>query len=166
MANEVTIRKPTHNDVGALVRLYLQLSETLAELDPHAFRVPDEAEVNTFLIGGLRSPSFRWLVAVAEDVVGYVRFRVVEVEDIALGSNIRREKHGNQLELVVDGAHREKGIGGQLMAAAHDLAKAEGATYMELGYHVLNEASAALCAGFEYERKELVLTTELDSPER
>ena len=127
---DITIRDATNADVPALLRL-------LRQLDPPA-EAPDEPAARAALDAVSRHPGMRLVVAEADgEVVGSVVLAV-------LPNLTHHAMPWAQLEnLIVDEAHRGRGVGRALMQWCEDTARAQGC--YKLQFQSRNHRKASHC---------------------
>lgn len=141
----VRIRAAAPQDVDILSRLQRQADEVHARLMPDFFQLPPTEGDKAPPLG----PGFTVLVADAPaGVVGYVAVKVVETP-VNPAMTPRRRAYVDTI--VVDAAHRGRGIGTALMRAAADWARERQVAEMVLTVWSHNGAAEALYRRLDYE---------------
>lgn len=133
----MTVRKAILDDISAIAPLYRILFKEMAELQP-AFWRPAEMP-RTFILELIEGKHSDILVAEEEGVV--VGFAVVQDRDTLPFNPIIPNRYAYLMDMVVDPAHRGKGLGSALLAAVDNWAKERGCRWVEL--NVLEENTAA-----------------------
>lgn len=157
----VTLRPATPADLPALGRLGALLVRTHHDFDPQRFIAPiphTEEAYASFLGSQLRKPDVVILVAEHDGtVIGYT-FAGIEGHDyMAL-----RGPAGALYDIVVDPAHRGRGIGRMLLDATLAALAARGAPRVVLSTAERNESAQRLFARAGFRRTMVEMTRELD----
>jgi ribosomal protein S18 acetylase RimI-like enzyme len=150
----VEIRPARTGDGAAIARLWDELGATLVGLEASTFRRPSPEGLSEWmeadLAKDLADESVTILVAEAGGrVVGVVAAQLepaLEDADRQVAREFARPR-GTVHVLAVEEAHRRKGIGTRLLAAAEDALRERGAEVMFLDTHVRNEPGIGLFEG-------------------
>lgn len=136
------IRPATAADADGISRTFLESAEHHAPYDPERYSIPDfEAVAARYQIGRQHPAEVTSITLVAEldeEAVGFVDARIEQSPDPML----RPITYCHIAELAVRAGHRSRGIGRQLMAAAEDWGRQQGAGFAFLDYHVSNGRAA------------------------
>ena len=164
-SSDITIRLATTADVKALGRLGALLVETHYEFDRLRFIAPTSQTADrygAFLETQLNAPSV--LVFVAErngEVIGYTYAGVEGFDYMSL-----RGPAGALYDIVVDPAHRGRGVGRLLLDATLAELKARGAPRVVLSTAEQNESAQRLFARAGFRRTMIEMTRELNDEPR
>ena len=145
----VAIRPATDADGARLADLRRQADRAHAALMPDFFRSPSRERVAPQ--PEVRGPHSIVLVALdgAAGVVGYVAARIVDTPDGGAGLTPCRRAHVDIV--VVDEAHRRRGIGTALMRATADWARGRAAVEVVLTVWSDNRAAEAMYRGLDFQ---------------
>jgi ribosomal protein S18 acetylase RimI-like enzyme len=160
-ATDVIIRRATRADVPALGRLGALLVETHHDFDKKRFipATPQTSDGYGWFLGSqLEEPEV--VVLVAEqggEVTGYAYAGVEGRDYMSL-----RGPAGVLHDILVDPAHRGRGIGRKLLDAALEFLREHGAPRVVLSTAEHNEAAQRLFAGAGFRRTMIEMTRELD----
>jgi ribosomal protein S18 acetylase RimI-like enzyme len=161
-APTATIRRATSSDVPTIGRLGGLLVETHHDFDPKRFipATPETpARYGSFLGSQVAKRGVVILVAeVNGEVVGYTYAGVEGWDYMSL-----RGPAGVLYDIVVDPAHRGKGIGRMLLDATLDTLERDGARQVVLSTAQQNEPAQRLFAGAGFRRTMIEMTRELGS---
>src|SRR5262245_14487558 len=162
---DVIIRRASRADLPVLGRLGALLVKTHHDFDPKRF-IPATSQTSAgygwFLGTQLDEPQVAVLVAEERgDVVGYAYVGVEDRDYMSL-----RGPAGVLHDVVVDPAHRGRGIGRKLVDAALEFLRQHGAPQVVLSTAESNEAAQHLFAGAGFRRTMIEMTRELDDGAR
>ncbi|HET7229252.1 MAG TPA: GNAT family N-acetyltransferase [Longimicrobium sp.] len=156
-----TIRPATPADLTAIGRLGALLVRTHHDFDPQRFiaAAPETEHLYASFLGSqLRQPSIVILVAERDgEVLGYTYAGVEGNDYMAL-----RGPAGAMYDIVVDPAHRGRGVGRMLLDATLAALKARGAPRVVLSTAERNENAQRLFARAGFRRTMIEMTRELD----
>jgi ribosomal protein S18 acetylase RimI-like enzyme len=156
-----TIRPATSADIATIGRLAALLVRAHHDFDPKRFipATPRTAEgYGSFLGSQLDEPSTIVLVAHQDgDVIGYTYAGIEGFDYMAL-----RGPAGALYDIVVDPAHRGRGVGGLLLRATLDALRNRGAPRVVLETAEQNEPAQRLFEGAGFRRTMIEMTRELD----
>jgi len=154
------IRRAMTSDLPQLGRLGALLVEAHHELDPQRFLAATHrtaADYGSFLSTKLEAPDAAILVAEANaNVIGYAYAAVQGYDYLSL-----RGPAGVLHDLIVDPAHRGRGVGGLLLNATLAYLKAQGAPRVVLSTAEENQAAQRLFARMGFRRTMVEMTREL-----
>ena len=159
--SDPVIRRASEADVPALGRLGALMVRTHHDFDPLRFipaRPGTEEAYGGFLAGQLAEP--RTVVLVAErggEVIGYTFAGIEGFDYMAL-----RGPAGALYDIVVDPAHRGRGVGRMLLDATLDALRALGAPRVVLSTAQKNEAAQRLFARAGFRATMIEMTRETD----
>ena len=158
----VTIRPATSADVRTMGRLGAELVRTHHEFDAARFIAPTpqtEHGYGSYLGSQLKNPDIVILVAEETgDVRGYTFAGVEGYDYMEL-----RGPAGVLYDIVVDPAHRGRGIGKTLLDATIAALQGRGAPRVVLSTAERNESAQRLFARAGFRRTMIEMTRELDS---
>ena len=157
----VSIRRATQADLPRIGTLGALLVHTHHEFDPKRFLAPTPETPQGYSWWlGKQLAEERVVVLVAEldgRVVGYTYAGIEDTDYMAL-----RGPAGAFYDIVVDPAHRGRGIGRALVDATLAALKARGAPRVVLSTAEQNAAAQRLFAGAGFRRTMIEMTRELD----
>lgn len=156
----LTIRAATAEDVTTIGRLGALLVRTHNEFDPLRF-IPETPQTarryGSFLGSQMEEASIVILVAEEDgEVVGYTYAGVEDYDYMSL-----RGPAGVLYDIVVDPAHRDRGVGRALLDATVRELKARGAPRVVLSTAERNEAAQRLFERAGFRRTMIEMTREL-----
>ncbi|MEM8793136.1 MAG: GNAT family N-acetyltransferase [Pseudomonadota bacterium] len=140
------LRRAVQADLDGIIALNGQVQRLHADMLPDEFRAePDPAQVAQFLHEAVSGD--RGIVLVAETRAGLIGYLWAE-EQAAREGLFRRQQPRLMLHhLVVDRAHRRRGVGRRLLRAAFEEADARGLGAVVLETYSMNETAARFFAG-------------------
>lgn len=160
----VVIRPPKPEDAEGLACAARDLAEQYAAREPGRFQVPDAAAQVAALSAELERPvpeHALWLVAeVAGAAVGDAHAKLHEpAQDAAVQVLRDLGRRRAYLEyMAVQARYRRQGIGGHLLGAVEEWARAEGAEFVTLGTNLRSDLGAvAFNERHGYERQPVIL---------
>jgi ribosomal protein S18 acetylase RimI-like enzyme len=137
------IRPAVSEDADGIARTYLESAEHHACLDPERYAVPSLQTISD----RYRQKARVGVTLVAElsgEVVGFIEARLERSPD-----PMHREIiYCHVAEIAVSRRYQSQGIGGQLLRAAEDWGRRQGAEFASLEYHATNTRAGAF-----YERR-------------
>ena len=140
-------RRATSGDVDAIVRLWREMWDFNARLDPRMTATPVANPVmKSWVEGHLEGE--RSLVLVAQDgreLVGYALATILENPPV-----VPNQFFGYVSELSVTASHRRTGVGTLLLDGVHAWFRAKGLPYAEVTASVRNEISRNFWRGQGY----------------
>lgn len=157
----ITIRCCSRADLPVARKLVAELHEAVRRYDPSlpaAESIIDE--YFAYLLSRIRDTGGRFLLAADEDgsVVGYVcLLGLIPPDEPDEG----KERFAFISDLYVVPAYRQKGVGRQLMAEAEGLARALGASQIELNVLVGNRAASGFYRAMGYTERMVRLRKKL-----
>jgi ribosomal protein S18 acetylase RimI-like enzyme len=161
----VTIRPAMQADTTAIGKLGALLVRTHHDFDPRRFiaaTAGTEHGYGLFLGTQLDKPNVVVLVAEQNgQVIGYTYAGVEGNDYMSL-----RGPAGVLYDIVVDAAHRGRGVGGTLLDATLDALKARGAPRVVLSTAEQNAAAQRLFARAGFRRTMIEMTRELNEDAR
>ena len=126
------IRKPTSEDLPALIPLWIGESDFHHELDPEYYTPTasdEDKQFEKYFLDALATNDPYFLIAEMEEkVVGFVMYKKGKAD--YFDTNI--VDFGEVLELFVDPDFRKKGIGEKLVNEVEKFFKEEGLAYLKL----------------------------------
>lgn len=141
----ITIRQALPEDADSIARIFLESAEYHARLDPERYSAPAVDTISArYREGRQHLPHTGGagitLVAVFRgEIVGFVDARLEASPDA-----MHREIIYCQVaEIAVSSRRQKQGIGGQLLRAAEDWGRRQGASFALLEYHAANTRAQA-----------------------
>lgn len=138
----MTIRPATSKDADGITRVFLESAEHHARIDPERYLVPDaDAIAERYRARQQHAPDDVAITLVAElngGIVGFVDARLDRSPDPMHRDMI----YCHIVEIAVSVAHQSQGIGAQLLKAAEDWGREQGATLASLEYNAANTRAA------------------------
>jgi ribosomal protein S18 acetylase RimI-like enzyme len=138
----MTIRPARPEDAEGITRVYMQSAEHHAQLDPGRYFVPSADAIRTRYRDGLQHAGADAITIVAEldeRIAGFIDARLDRSPD----PMHRDLAYCHIIDIAVAESHRHQGIGTQLMRAAENWGREQGATLASLEYLVGNTRAAA-----------------------
>jgi GNAT superfamily N-acetyltransferase len=146
---EITIRRAYSKDADGITRIYLESADYHAGLDVERYSVPASEGIAARYREGRQHPlgavgdAITLLAEVGREIVGFVDVRLTRSPD----PMHRAMLYCHVVEIAVSSRHQGQGIGGQLLRAAEDWGRQQGAEFASLEYLAANKR-----AGLFYER--------------
>ena len=162
MSQAATIRPAASTDVPALGRLGVEMVRTHHDFDAERFIAPSprtEQGYGSFLGSQVGKEGTILLVADLDGAVVAYAYGTIEGFDYMS----LRGPAGILVDIVVDSAHRQQGIGRKLLDAALAAFAARGVSQVVLSTAERNAAGQALFAGAGFRRTMVEMTRELDA---
>jgi ribosomal protein S18 acetylase RimI-like enzyme len=133
----VTIRPGTPEDAVGITRVFLESAEHHARLDPECYFVPDAETISAIY----REGHAEGTTLVAEDngeIVGFVDVHLSRFPD----PMHQKRVYCHITEIAVRTQHQSHGIGRELLIAAEEWGRQQGASYGLLEFHPANTRAA------------------------
>lgn len=145
--DSMEIRAAVYEDIPALLKLYRDLFEEAAQLQPYNFQAAEPAQDS--LKKMIDAPDSTILVAVQD--ASPVGFAVLAEQKTPALDCLTPHRYAYLMDLVVSPELREIGIGSGLLDAAKDWARARGLDHIELNVLPENKGAVRLYErnGFE-----------------
>jgi ribosomal protein S18 acetylase RimI-like enzyme len=141
----ITIRPAVPDDANGITRVYLESADYHAGLDPERYWTPAADAISArYREGGQHPPDAdgNAITLVAElsgEIVGFVDARLTQSPD----PMHREMTYCYIVEIAVSARYQKQGIGRQLLRAAEDWGRAQGAQLASLEYLAINKRAAA-----------------------
>jgi ribosomal protein S18 acetylase RimI-like enzyme len=135
----IEIRPAVPKDADGIAPIFLESAEYHAQLDPERYLKPAVDTIAARYRAGRQHPTEgnagTTLVAVLSDeIVGFIDARLDRSPD-----PMHREMiYCDVAEIAVSSRHQNRGIGGQLLRAAEEWGRRQGAAFASLEYHAAN----------------------------
>lgn len=136
----ITIRPAISEDADGIARTFLESAEYHAHLDPERYSAPAIETISArYRDGRQHAPdaageSITLIAELSDQIVGFVDARLERSPD-----PMHREMiYCHVVEIAVSSRQRNQGIGGQLLRAAEDWGRRQGAEFASLEYHAAN----------------------------
>jgi ribosomal protein S18 acetylase RimI-like enzyme len=146
----ITIRPAVSEDADAITRTYLESAEHHARLDPERYFVPAVEAISARYREGRQHPpdagaeGITFVAELGGEIVGFIDARLDRSPD-----PMHREMiYCHVIEIAVSGRHQNRGIGGELLRAAEEWGRQQGAEFASLEYLAVNTR-----AGEFYQRR-------------
>lgn len=142
-AATIIVRPSSPADADGITRVYLESAVYHAGLDPERYWIPDaEAITARYREGGQHPPEADAVTLVAElqgEIVGFVDVRLTQSPD----PMHRDMTYCHVVEIAVSNRQQGQGIGAQLLQAAENWGREQGADFALLEYLASNASAAA-----------------------
>jgi ribosomal protein S18 acetylase RimI-like enzyme len=141
----MTIRPAVPDDADGIARTFLESAEHHTRLDPERYWVPSVQSISARYREGrqhLPDAGADAVTLVAElngEIVGFVDARLVRSPD----AMHREMTYCHVAEIAVSSRQQNQGIGAQLLRAAEDWGRGQGAEFASLEYHAANTRAGA-----------------------
>jgi len=141
----ITIRPAVADDADAITRVYLESAEHHARIDPERCWIPPADAISARYREGRQHPpdveqSITLVAEIDGEIVGFVDVRLERSPDPML----RDFLYCHIAEIAVSSRQQSRGIGGQLLQAAEDWGRRQGAEFASLDYLVANARAGLL----------------------
>ena len=157
MMNEVSklaaiIRRAVVEDADGIARTFLESAEHHASLDPELYFVPEAETIAARYKEGRQHPaeeraeSITLVAELSGEIVGFIDARLYQPTD----AMHRRMVYCLISEIAVRREHQSHGIGGQLLRAAEDWGRQQGAEFAVLEYHAANSGAGVFYQRMQY----------------
>jgi ribosomal protein S18 acetylase RimI-like enzyme len=138
----VTIRPAVPDDAAGIAQTFLESAAYHASLDPERYAVPPLEEIVSRYREGRQHEqgqiAITHVAEIAGEIVGFIDARLAESPD----PMHRQLTYCHVVEVAVSSKHRSQGIGAQLLRAAEDWGRSQGATLVSLEYLVANTSAS------------------------
>ena len=157
MTNEVsgtaaTIRRAVAEDADGITRAFLESAEHHASLDFELYFVPAFETIAVRYKEGRQHPaegraeSITLVAELSGEIVGFIDARLYQATD----AMHRQMIYCLVSEIAVRREYQNHGIGGQLLQAAEDWGRRQGAEFAVLEYHAANARAGAFYQRMHY----------------
>lgn len=134
---DITIREATTADLDSIVALLDQGQNLHIEALPGHFRPFDIDDLKDWIGSLIEGGHHTVLLAESESrPIGFVQ---VHIEKVLARNGMTARRHVHVHSLMVDAAHRRRGVGRKLMAAAEEWARAQGVFELVLMVYEFNQ---------------------------
>ena len=146
---KVLIRPSTSQDADDITRVYMESAEYHAGLDAERYWIPEAMEISARYREGRQHPpdadadAITLIAEMSDEIVGFVDARLTQSPD----PMHRQMVYCYVVEIAVSSRHQGRGLGAQLLSAAEDWGRRQGAELASLEYLAANKR-----AGLFYER--------------
>jgi len=140
----ITIRPAVPEDADAIARTFLESAEYHARLDPERYSVPALETIATHyqerqLLPEASAEHITLAAELSGEIVGFIDARLEQSPDLMH----RQITYCHIAEIAVSAPHQNKGVGGQLLRAAEDWGRRQGAHFASLEQHAANTHATA-----------------------
>jgi ribosomal protein S18 acetylase RimI-like enzyme len=145
----IAIRPAISEDADGIARTFLESAEYHARLDPERYSAPAVETISARYREGRQHPpdaGGEGITLVAElsgEIVGFIDARLEQSPD----PMHRHIVYCHVAEIAVSSRHQNQGIGGQLLRAAEDWGRRQGAEFASLEYHAANTRASVFYQG-------------------
>ena len=152
MMNEAAIRPAVAEDADGITRAFLESAEHHASLDSELYFVPAAETIAARYREGRQHPaeggseSITLVAELSGEIVGFIDARLYRPTD----AMHRQMIYCLVSEIAVRREHQKHGIGGQLLRAAEDWGRRQGAEFAVLEYHAANAGAGAFYQRMRY----------------
>ena len=147
-----TIRRAVQEDADGITRTFIESAEHHASLDSELYFVPAAENIAARYREGRqhaaegRAESITLVAELSGDIVGFIDARLYQPTD----AMHRQMIYCLVSEIAVRREHQNHGIGGQLLQAAEDWGRRQGAEFAILEYHGANAGAGAFYRHMRY----------------
>ncbi len=144
-STEITIRPAVPEDAEGITRTYMESAEYHAQLDPERYWVPAAEAISARYREGRQHPpeageeAITLIAVLGSDIAGFVDARLTQSPDPMHRDFILCYV----VEIAVSTHHQGQGIGGQLLRAAEEWGRGQGAKFASLEYLAANTQAEA-----------------------
>ena len=148
----VAIRPAVAEDADGITRTFLESAEHHAGLDSERYFVPEAETISARYREGRQHPvegpaeSITLVADLNGDIVGFIDARLYQPTD----AMHRQMIYCLISEIAVRREHQSHGIGGQLLRAAEDWGRQQGAEFAVLEYHAANSGAGVFYQRMQY----------------
>src|SRR6476661_7871107 len=146
------IRRAVAEDADGITRTFLESAEHHASLDSELYFIPAVETIAARYREGQQHPaeerpeSITLVAELSGDIVGFLDARLYQPTD----AMHRQMIYCLISEIAVRRQHQNHGIGGQLLRAAEDWGRRQGAEFAALEYHAANTRAGAFYRQMHY----------------
>jgi ribosomal protein S18 acetylase RimI-like enzyme len=136
----ITIRPAVSGDAEGIARRFLESAQYHASLDPERYSVPGFETISARYREGRQYPphaaggGITLVAELSREIIGFIDARLEQSLDLMHRETI----YCHIAEIAVSSRHQNQGIGGQLLRAAEDWGRRQGAEFASLEYHAAN----------------------------
>jgi GNAT superfamily N-acetyltransferase len=140
----IAIRPAVSADADGVARAFMESAEHHSRLDPERYALPAVEAISARYREGRQHSAdagAEAITLVAElggEIVGFIDVRLDRSPD----PMHREMSYCHIVEIAVSSSQQSQGIGGQLLRAAEDWGRRQGATFASLEYHAANTRAA------------------------
>lgn len=141
----ITIRPAVSADADGIARTFLESADYHAQLDPERYSAPAVETISARYREGRQHPpdageeSITLVAELSGEIVGFIDARLEK----SLDPMHRKMIFCHIAEVAVICRHQSQGIGGQLLRAAEDWGRRQGAEFASLEYHASNTRASS-----------------------
>ena len=148
----ISVRVAGSEDADAIARIFIESAEYHAHLDPGRYSIPAVEMISARYREGRQHPpeangqSITLVAELSHEIVGFLDARLEQSPD----PMHRKIVYCHVTEIAVSSEHRKHGIGRQLLEAAENWGRQQGATYALLEHHAANIDARAFYQQLDY----------------
>jgi ribosomal protein S18 acetylase RimI-like enzyme len=135
----ITIRPAAPEDADGIARAFQESAEYHARLDPERYLVPALETIAAHyrerqLLPNASAEHITLVAELSGEIVGFIDVRLEQSPD----PMHRKMIYCHIAEIAVSARHQNKGVGGELLRAAEDWGRRQGAEFASLEHHAAN----------------------------
>jgi len=135
----ITIRPAVPKDADGIAHIFLESAEYHARLDPERYSVPALETIAAHyrerqLLPNASAAHITLVAELSSEIVGFIEARLEQSPDLMH----RQITYCHVAEIAVSARHQNQGVGGQLLRAAEDWGRRQGAEFASLEHHAAN----------------------------
>jgi ribosomal protein S18 acetylase RimI-like enzyme len=140
----ITIRPAVSRDADGITRVYLESAEYHAGLDAERYWIPEATEISARYREGRQHPpdagadAITLVAEISGEIVGFADARLTQSPD----PMHRQMIYCYVVEIAVSSRHQGQGLGAQLLRAAEDWGRRQGAEFASLEYLAANQRAS------------------------
>jgi len=143
-SHSASVRPAVVDDANRIACLFIQSAEYHARIDPGRYSPPSLEAISAYYWKELQNFSdiaaarTIFVAELAGEIVGFVEARIERSGDLMH----KEMTYCHISEIAVSSCHQNRGIGSQLLIAAEDWGRVQGAFFASLEYHIANRRAA------------------------